>query len=60
MGKRARIDVAQGSLSSLAAFSLCCGLGGEARENLDYLLAAPQEPGPLEEPQGRRAGPALP
>ena len=38
MGKHARRDVAQGSLSSLAAFPPRRGLGGAAHENSDYLV----------------------
>jgi len=62
-------DVAQGSLSSLAAFPPRREVGGaagmftetvlDARPNLKQivLLAAQQEPAPLDKPQGRRAGP---
>jgi hypothetical protein len=55
-------NVAQGSLSSLAALPPRRGLGGAAQpiRIRIILFAARQEPAPLEEPQGRRAGPALP
>ncbi len=58
--KHVRNDVAQGPLSGLAALPPRRGWGGVGREKTDYLVAARQEPAPLEEPQGRRAGPALP
>jgi hypothetical protein len=51
MGKHARKDVAQGSRFSLAAFPPRRELCGAARENSDYLVAAHQEPAPLERPQ---------
>ncbi|MGO8791757.1 MAG: hypothetical protein ACLQVL_30820 [Terriglobia bacterium] len=44
MGKYARKDVAQGSLSSLAAFPPRRTFGGAAPENADYLVVARQEP----------------
>jgi len=36
MGRHAKRNVAQGSLSSLAAFLPCRGFGGAAHENWDY------------------------
>jgi hypothetical protein len=65
-------NVAQGSLSSLAALPLRRGFDSaastlsetvfRAEPSLERIvpLAARQEPAPLEKPQGRRAGPALP
>jgi hypothetical protein len=64
-------QVAQGSLSSLAAFAPRHGFGGAACTFSEtvvgvgpslkriVLFATRQEPAPLETPQGRTAGPAL-
>ena len=62
-------NVAQGSLSSPAAFPSRRGFGGaikvvmvssQARfEKQDYPMCGAERLAPLEEPQGRRAGPAL-
>jgi hypothetical protein len=51
--------VAQGSLSSLAAFRPRRAFDGAAKGNSDYLVCGPRGAGPLEGPQGRTAGPAL-
>ena len=59
-GSHARKDVAQGSLSSLAALPPPRGLAARRVRTRIILLAARQEPVPLEKPQGRTAGPALP
>jgi hypothetical protein len=71
MGKRARKNAAQGSLSSLAGFAQRRSLGGvangkfsgrldqgAAHENSNYLVAVRKEPAPLKKPQRRRAGTA--
>jgi hypothetical protein len=58
--RHARKEVAQGSLCSLAAFPSRRGFeAGRVRFRI-ILLAARREPAPLEKPQGRTAGPALP
>ena len=49
--KHVRKDVAPRFIG--AALPARRGLGGVGRENTDYLVAARQEPAPLEKPQGR-------
>jgi len=64
-------DVAQGSLSSLAAFLARRDFDGAAftlgercfergQRSANHSEAARQVPAPMEEPQDRKAGPALP
>jgi len=55
MGEHAREDVAQGSLCSLAAFPPRGGLGGAAREHLDYFVCGAAST----RTAGRAAEPAL-